>query len=122
MKIDRRGFLKRSGAAAAASVLPVSLVKLAFGQEQSGGQQDFTFAYISDSHIQQIRGAQFVRNWDQGLKRAVAEANLLEPAPDFVVFGGALAQMGTKAELDHGAEFLSALRDPRHCVMGEHDY
>jgi len=122
MKIDRRGFLKRSGAAAAASVLPVSLVKLAFGQEQSAGQQDFTFAYISDSHIQQIRGAQFVRNWDQGLKRAVAEANLLEPAPDFVVFGGDLAQMGTKAELDHGAEFLSALRYPLHCVMGEHDY
>lgn len=117
MRMNRRGFLRRSGAAAA-TVLPVSMVRLAFGQEE----QDFTFAYISDSHIQHIRGTEFVRNWDQGLQRAVAEANLLEPKPDFVVFGGDLAQMGTKAELDHGAELLSALRYPLYSVMGEHDY
>jgi hypothetical protein len=29
------------------------------------------------------------------------------PKPDFVMFGGDLAQLGTKAELDHGAEMLS---------------
>lgn len=118
MRMNRRGFLRQTGAVAAAGVLPVSMVRLAFGQEG----QDFTFAYISDSHIQHIRGNEFVRNWDQGLKRAVAEANLLEPKPDFVVFGGDLAQFGTKAELDHGAEMLSALRYPLYAVMGEHDY
>jgi len=56
------------------------------------------------------------------LIRAVAETNLLEPKPDFVFFGGDLAQLGTKAELDHGAEIMSALRYETHYVMGEHDY
>jgi hypothetical protein len=55
--------------------------------------QSFAFANISDSHIQQIKGAQFVRNWDQGLKRAVAEANLLSPKPDFVLYGGDIARL-----------------------------
>src|SRR5690606_2361749 len=118
MRMNRRGFLRQTGAVAAAGVLPVSMVRLAFGQEG----QDFTFAYISDSHIQHIRGNEFVRNWDRGLIRAVAEANLLEPKPDFVVFGGDLAQMGNKAELDHGAEMLSKLNYKTYAVMGEHDY
>jgi 3',5'-cyclic AMP phosphodiesterase CpdA len=114
----RRDFLKGAGALAAASTLPLSLVKLAFADPA----QDFTFAYISDAHIQHIEGTKFVRNWDRGLIRAVAETNLLTPKPDFVMFGGDLAQLGSKPELDHGAELLSKLRYPLHCVMGEHDY
>ena len=38
------------------------------------------------------------------------------------MFGGDLAQLGSKAELDHGAEILSALHGNVHYVMGEHDY
>jgi 3',5'-cyclic AMP phosphodiesterase CpdA len=94
------------------------MVKLAFADPA----QDFTFAYISDSHIQHISGNKFVRNWDRGLIRAVAETNLLRPNPDFVMFGGDLAQLGTKAELDHGAEMLAKLNYKTHMVMGEHDY
>ena len=76
-------------------------------------RQDFTFAYISDAHIQHVSGTKFVRNWDRGLIRAVAEkTNLLTPKPDFVVFGGDLGQLGMKEELDHGAEMLSKLRYP----------
>lgn len=114
----RRDFLKGAGALMALGTLPVSLVRLAF----AGERDDFTFAYISDAHIQHIRGTSFVRNWDQGLLRAVAEANLLTPSPDFVVFGGDLAQLGNKPELDHGAEILSGLKHKVHHVMGEHDY
>lgn len=114
---SRRGFLK-TGGALIAGVAPVSLVRLAFAKPQ----QDFTFAYISDAHIQHIKGNSFVRNWDKGLTRAVAEANLLEPKPDFVFFGGDLAQLGSRPELDHGAEILSALKYKTHMVMGEHDY
>jgi Icc protein len=117
-KISRREFTGNLSKAAALSTLPFSMVKLAFG----AGQPDFTFAYISDSHIQHISGTKFVRNWDQGLKRAVAEANLLVPKPDFVIFGGDLAQMAKKEELDHGAEILSALKYKTYFVMGEHDY
>jgi len=69
------------------------LVELAFATPQD----NFTFAYISDSHIQHIRATKFVNNWDRGLIRAVAETNLITPKPDFVMFGGDLAQLGTKA-------------------------
>jgi 3',5'-cyclic AMP phosphodiesterase CpdA len=115
---NRREFLKGAGAFAAMSTLPVSMVELAFADPGD----NFTFAYISDSHIQQIQGAKFVRNWDRDLIRAVAEANLLVPKPDFVVFGGDLAQLGKKEELDHGAEMLARLDHDYRCVMGEHDY
>ena len=118
MSMSRRSFLKGSGAIAAASVLPITSVELAFADPA----ENFTFAYISDAHIQQIEGVKFVNNWDRGLIRAVAEANLLTPMPDFVMFGGDLAQLGKREELDHGAEMLSKLDPKCHCVMGEHDY
>ncbi|WP_150049692.1 metallophosphoesterase [Methylomonas rhizoryzae] len=115
---SRRNFLKTGGALALGSTLPIGLVELAFAEPA----QNFSFAYISDAHIQHIKGNRFVRNWDMGLKRAVAEVNLLTPKPDFVMFGGDLAQLGSKPELDHGAEMLSALQLPVKYVMGEHDY
>lgn len=117
MDITRRAFLKSTGAALIGSALPLGLVKVA-----CGAAQDFTFGYISDAHIQQIKGTEFVRNWDMGLIRAVREANLLTPKPDFFVFGGDLAQLGKKEELDHGLEILSRLRGKLYYVMGEHDY
>jgi len=116
--ISRRNFLKQMGALAAVSTMPLSLVELSFADPA----KNFMFAYISDSHIQHITGSQFVRNWDRGLIRAVAETNLLQPKPDFVVFGGDLAQLGTKPELDHGAEMLAKLNYKTYCVLGEHDY
>ena len=116
--ITRRSVLAAAGATTALTTLPISMVKLAFG----GTRDDFTFTYISDAHIQQIKGSSFVRNWDQGLKRAVAEANLVVPESDFVMFGGDLAQLGKREELDHGAEILSHLKGKLYGVMGEHDY
>jgi 3',5'-cyclic AMP phosphodiesterase CpdA len=116
--MNRRDFIKSAGAVVAASCLPVSMVELAFADQN----KNFTFGYISDSHIQHISGKKFVRNWDRGLIRAVAEANMLDPKPDFVMFGGDLAQLGKKSELDHGAEMLSKLNHKLYCVMGEHDY
>ena len=115
---ERRDFLKSAAALAAVSTLPVSLIEMAFADPL----QNFTFAYISDSHIQHIKGNKFVHNWDRGLIRAVAETNLLTPKPDFVIYGGDLAQLGNKPELDHGAEILSALKHKMYYVMGEHDY
>lgn len=116
--VTRRDFIKAAGTLGAVSALPISMVELAFADSS----KNFTFAYISDAHIQHIKGTQFVRNWDQGLKRAVAEVNLMDPKPDFVMFGGDLAQLGNKPELDHGAEIMSALKYKTHYVMGEHDY
>jgi Icc protein len=115
---SRRRFLKTGVGTMLAGMVPMSVIELAFGESEGS----FTFAYISDSHIQHIAGTKFVYNWDRGLIRAVAETNLLSPKPDFVFFGGDLAQLGSKAELDHGAAMLSALRYDTHMVMGEHDY
>lgn len=117
--MNRRELLAGAGTSLLASTLPMSLVKLAFGGTD---QADITFAYISDSHIQHISGSRFVYNFDQGLIRAVAEANLMNPRPDFVVYGGDLAQLAKKEELDHGAEIMSALRSKIYWVVGEHDY
>lgn len=114
--LSRRSLL--TSAAGLVATLPLVKVDLAFADPG----KSFSFAYISDSHIQHIRGTKFVRSWDRGLIRAVAEANLLNPKPDFVMFGGDLAQLGTKAELDHGAEMLARLGAPVKYVMGEHDY
>jgi 3',5'-cyclic AMP phosphodiesterase CpdA len=116
--LNRRDFLKGMGVMAAAATLPLNTIELAFADSS----KNFTFAYISDSHIQHIKGKEFVRNWDRGLIRAVAETNLLDPKPDFVVFGGDLAQLGTKPELDHGMEMLSKLNYKLYGVLGEHDY
>ncbi len=118
-KITRRGFLKQAGVAAAAAAAPLSLVEIAWGRSDS---RNFSFAYISDSHLTQIKGAKFVSNFDKGLKRAIAEVNFMSPKPDFVVFGGDLAQLGKRAEIDHGLELMSALRTPVKWVVGEHDF
>jgi len=118
-KMNRRNFIKAGGALLAAGSLPLTLVEIAFGKS---APENFTFAYISDSHITQVKGGAFVNNWDRGLIRAVAEANLLTPRPDFILYGGDIAQLGTPAEIDHGLEILGGLRDKVHYVMGEHDY
>jgi 3',5'-cyclic AMP phosphodiesterase CpdA len=118
-KYSRRNFLKSGGALLAATSLPLSVVELAFGKDSG---QNFTFAYLSDSHITHLKGNQFVNNWDRGLIRAVAETNLLDPKPDFIFYGGDIAQLGKPEEIDHGLEILSGLKTDVHHVMGEHDY
>lgn len=116
----RRDFLKTTSALGLGCVLPISLVEVTFAKESQA--ENFTFAFISDSHIQQIKGNSFVRNWDKGLQRAVAECNLLDPKPDFVMYGGDIAQLGKAAEIDHGLEMLSASRSDLKFMLGEHDY
>ena len=118
MSISRRDFLKGASALAAGGILPISSVELAFADKS----QSFSFAWISDSHIQHVKGSQFVRNWDRGLMRAVAECNLMDPKPDFVMYGGDIAQLAKPEEIDHGLDLLSALKYPTRYVMGEHDY
>ena len=107
-KMNRRNFIKAGGALLAVGSLPLTLVEIAFGKSSP---ENFTFAYISDSHITHLKGSSFVNNWDRGLIRAVAEANLLTPRPDFILYGGDIAQLGTPAEIDHGLEMLGGLRD-----------
>ena len=116
---DRRRFLKTGLGTALASTLPVSMIEIAHGKTD---EEKFSFAFISDSHITHLKGTSFVRNWDRGLIKAVAEANLLDPKPDFVIYGGDIAQLGKPEEIDHGLEILSALKYKTYYVLGEHDF
>lgn len=122
--MQRRDFLKGIGLASLTAALPFSLVEVVFGMGKRplAQHESFTFAYISDSHLTHLTGARFTANFDQGLRRAIAEVNLMDPPPDFVIFGGDLAQLGKREELDHGLELLSALRPPLKWVIGEHDF
>ncbi|WP_208861208.1 metallophosphoesterase family protein [Leptospira neocaledonica] len=121
-KLSRKDFLRRTGGLLAASIVPMSLVEIACGGRGKGTHEKFTFAFISDPHLTHIKGTNFVRNFDSGLNKAIETVNLMFPRPDFVVFGGDLAQLGKREELDHGMELLSKLKVPVKFVIGEHDY
>jgi predicted MPP superfamily phosphohydrolase len=124
--LDRRGFLKVSAAAfgivaAKGLVPPTSFqpVSLAYGATSSGESQSFRFAYISDSHLyEKDVNDRFIRS----LMRAVDDVNNLDPQPDFVFYGGDLAQLGQPKELDLGAEVLRNLKAPLKIMVGEHDW
>ncbi len=121
--LDRRSFMKVSlGAVAAAAASGVGFnphsfvpVNVAYGEDAPG----FRFAYISDSHLYKKElNDRFVRS----LLRAVDDVNALDPQPDFVLYGGDLAQLGQKEELDLGAQILKSLKAPVKMMVGEHDW
>jgi Icc protein len=124
--LDRRSFLKVSAAAMGAvaaqglvtphSFQPVSIAHAATGK---GRVEPFTFAYISDSHLyDKTVNDRFVN----ALMRAVDDVNKMDPQPDFVFYGGDLAQLGQASELDLGAQVLKALKAPVKMMVGEHDW
>jgi 3',5'-cyclic-AMP phosphodiesterase len=137
LNADRRTFFKymslSGGIALAKSlVAPHSfqLIEVAMGAEgpslkssknmpEVKGNAPFTFAYISDTHLYERKlNDRFVK----AALRAVDDVNRLDPQPDFVFFGGDLAQLGQKAELKLGYEILKEVKAPLHVMVGEHDW
>jgi len=137
--LDRRAFVKVSaaafGAAAGSGLLPphsFSTVSIAHAAEPPkpavapGGakpaaatKEKFTFAYISDSHLYEKKlNDRFVNQ----LLRAVDDVNALTPQPDFVLYGGDLAQLGHPSELSLGAQILKNVKAPLRMMVGEHDW
>jgi Icc protein len=125
---DRRHFLRVSlkfaGMAAAASIIPphsFQLVNVLRGAPVPGENApvDFRFAYVSDSHLY-ARG--MTHRFAKACAKAVEDANALDPQPDFVLFGGDLAQLGRPEELEFGQQILKDLKAPVHMMVGEHDW
>lgn len=131
--LDRRSFLKVSAAAAAAVaakglVTPhgFQLVNVAnAAPDKSGGsagaqgKAPFSFAYISDTHLYERKvNERFIRS----ALKAVSDVNALDPQPDFVFFGGDLAQLGKPGELELGAQILKEIKAPVKMMVGEHDW
>jgi 3',5'-cyclic AMP phosphodiesterase CpdA len=124
--LDRRSFLKVSaaamGAAVASGLTPYhsfQSVSVAQNAALSGGGESFRFAYISDSHLYEKKiNDRFVR----ALLRAVEDVNNLDPQPDFVFYGGDLAQLGQPKELELGAQILKNVKAPMKMMVGEHDW
>jgi len=123
-RLDRRSFLKVSLAAAGAALASgVRVHPHSFQAVSVAGAktkvEPFTFAYISDSHLYKRElNDRFVRS----LLRAVDDVNNLDPAPDFVLFGGDLAQLGQPEELELGAQILKSVKVPVRMMVGEHDW
>ena len=46
----------------------------------------------------------------------------IDPQPDFVLYGGDLAQLGQREELELGAQILKNLKAPVRMMVGEHDW
>jgi 3',5'-cyclic AMP phosphodiesterase CpdA len=125
---DRRHFLrvslKYAGMAAAASIVQphgFQLVNVAHAATDPGAAPDiaFRFAYVSDSHL-------YAKGMDHRFARAclkaVEDVNALDPQPDFVLFGGDLAQLGRPDELALGQQIIGELRAPVRMMVGEHDW
>jgi hypothetical protein len=118
-EMSRRDFLRASVIAAAAGaastgMLPfMNTVKMAFGAES------FTFAWISDTHLYPKNlNTRFVEK----ATRAINDVKAMKPAPDFLIFGGDLAQLGDPVELELGAELLKDLTVKKYFIPGEHDW
>jgi 3',5'-cyclic AMP phosphodiesterase CpdA len=129
---DRRHFLRVSlkfaGMAAAAGIvqphafqlLRVANAQPAMGQVPGlGPDVSFRFAYISDSHLY-ARG--LTHRFVKAVQKAVADVNALDPQPDFVLYGGDLAQLGRAEELELGRQLLADLKAPLRLIVGEHDW
>jgi 3',5'-cyclic AMP phosphodiesterase CpdA len=126
--ITRREFLQTSLTATIALGTVTALPGVGFldvAESASGGpgkgMAPFRFAVISDSHLidsPQGMKHKFVRT----LERAVADINAMNPKPDFVVYGGDIAQLGTRTELEMGKQVLTKLTVPLHAIPGEHDW
>lgn len=127
-RITRRTFLHRcllgGTALGAAGMLPViNTLDVAHAASHQGGgtmaDAKFRFAWISDTHLYPKDVNQ--RFVDKTI-RAVEDVKAMDPAPDFVIFGGDLAQLGDPVELRLGKEILDELDIKKVFIPGEHDW
>ena len=120
---SKREFLQFSGKAglstmvATAAGVNLGLVDLVHAQP---GKKvtPFRFAVISDSHLYSFKDHKF----DTQLMDAIEQVNNLPVKPDFVLYGGDIAQDGTMDQLEKGKKILSNIKSKMVIIPGEHDW
>jgi 3',5'-cyclic AMP phosphodiesterase CpdA len=122
-RLSRRDFVKLSGLAAAYAtvrgLMPHSFQLVDVASAAESEKPAFRFAYISDSHLYE---KELNERFVNAAIRAVQDVNALDPQPDFVLYGGDLAQLGQVKELELGAQLLKELKAPVKMMVGEHDW
>ncbi|MCF0065194.1 PQQ-binding-like beta-propeller repeat protein [Dyadobacter chenwenxiniae] len=78
-----------------------------------GQNQNFKFAFVSDTHIGGSTGA-------EDLMRTVKDINA-NPSLDFVVVTGDITEFGSDDELTLAKAILDSLQKPWHVIPGNHD-
>ena len=119
--ITRRTFLHKSlltgtlaGAAAYGWFPLLNTIEVALAAEKK-----FSFAWISDTHLYpKDVNTRFVEK----TVRAINEVKAMKPTPEFLIFGGDLAQLGDPVELRLGNELLKELNIKKVFIPGEHDW
>jgi len=79
----------------------------------SYGQQAFTFAHVSDTHIGSA-------NADDDLRRTVTNINS-DTSLSFVILSGDITDFGSDAELQLAKQILDSLNKPWYIIPGNHD-
>ena len=116
---SKREFLQFSGKAglstmvATAAGVNLGLVDLVHAQP---GKKvtPFRFAVISDSHLYSFKDHKF----DTQLMDAIEQVNNLPVKPDFVLYGGDIAQDGTMDQLEKGKKILSNIKSKMVIIPG----
>jgi Icc protein len=84
--------------------------------------QQIRIAQISDLHIKPSGTLAYGRvDTAKALERCIAGLNAFEPAPDFVVISGDLADAPSADEYDHLERLLAPLKLPFAGIPGNHD-
>jgi len=124
---DRRTFLSLAGRYAAMTVATgvvaphsFQLVEFVYAATpETKPEVAFRLAYISDTHL---FSKGMTHRFAKAALTAVEDVNALDPQPDFVLFGGDLAQLGQADELALGQQILKEVKAPLKVMVGEHDW
>ncbi|MDZ4102148.1 MAG: metallophosphoesterase [Hydrogenophaga sp.] len=120
---SRRNFLGISGKAGLSTLVAtaagINLGVIDLVHAQAGKKvTPFRFAMISDSHLY----SQANHKFDTQLQDAVDQVNSMDVLPDFVLYGGDVAQNGTEDQLAKGKKILAKLKPKYVIIPGEHDW